>query len=160
MTRQHVVRSRRRAVPSPVPGLPAWELVNRLHQGAREAWPRWAGVYGPLEGRWAPQNTARTPSRKIELLLSVVLSLLLEQIGEEFGVGWTLDLECDDQGNPVRMIVSGGGPVLTVPIKVTEKLITVAGYDIALRSRDCGERLLDRLLDGIVAALIATPRAA
>ena len=153
MTRANFVRSRRVRRANPArPGVTPWELAARLEEQPRSRWVRWAGHYGPLMGAWLPQ-CLRTPQRKLELLVSVVLALIVEEAGAEVGATWTLDLETDESGMPLRMIVSGAGSAVSTPITMQPSSIRIDGYEIALKSKDCGARILARLTDAICGAL-------
>lgn len=156
--RQHVVRTHRRPRRNTT-GVTAWALISRLEERALAAWPRWAGHYGALLGPWLPQ-VLRSPSRRLELLVTVVLATALDEIAQEAGASWSIDLETDEAGAPKRLIVSGAGSAISTPIRMTERMVSVDGYDVALRSRDCGARLLERLLDCIASALADPARAA
>ena len=155
MTRANFVRSRRvrRANPARA-GVTPWGLAARLDEQARTRWLRWAGHYGPLPSAWLPQ-TLRTPARKLELLVSVVLACVVEEGAAEVGATWTLDLETDEGGLPQRMIVAGDGSAVSTPISMQPSSIRIAGYEIALKSRDAGSRILTRLIDAICAGLTA-----
>jgi hypothetical protein len=77
-------------------------------------------------------------------------------MGKDVGEVWTVDAETNSGGDPIRLLISGSGPAVSVPIAVTGAGIKIGGYEIALRARDAGERILERLLDEI-AAVLASP---
>jgi hypothetical protein len=109
-------------------------------------------------GAWLPP-CLRTPHRKLELLINVVLASIIDGVAAEVGATWTVDLETDSTGLPRRMIVSGDGSAVSTPISIQPNSIRIGGYEIALKSKDAGCRILTCLIDAICAGIAAPARA-
>lgn len=148
----HVTTHRKRRITAPPLGITALELAARMEHDAPLIAERWDPLL--CTGPWIP-SLNRKPADKLRLLVMTIVAGIAERaIGKHVSV----DLEEDEEGRPIAILISRPGATFEVPVALGSRSLRIASEVIGLAARDAGDRILRRIADEVAANLGAHSR--
>lgn len=132
--RKPVQRGRRRAGPD------CNAVADKLAEAASILWQeKWAAYYAPLTGPLIGAATRKPLAKRIGLMV-VCIALVLVNVAPA-DVHWDLTLTTDQDGQPVRLVMTRDDPEAryAVPVRLFDRSLRIGDQSpLTLTTRDAG----------------------